>query len=141
MSGSQPTPDASPSGDSPDTHGAAAQGLKSKRILACILCQQRKIKCERKFPCSNCIKSNAQCVPANLVPRQRKRRFPERELLERLRRYEDILRKNNLKFDPMHKEDPNTKSTDAHGDDASEPGSPEATADFPGSSDRLPEAK
>ncbi|CAH0004460.1 unnamed protein product [Clonostachys byssicola] len=141
MSGSQPTPDASPSGDSPDTHGHAAQGLKSKRILACILCQQRKIKCERKFPCSNCVKSNAQCVPANLVPRQRKRRFPERELLERLRRYEDILRKNNLKFDPMHKEDPNTRSADAHGDDASEPGSPEATTDFPSSSDRLPEAK
>ncbi|KAF4638010.1 hypothetical protein G7Y89_g52 [Cudoniella acicularis] len=30
-------------------------------------------------------------------------RFPERELLERLRHYEGLLRKNNIKFEPLHK--------------------------------------
>lgn len=35
-------------------------------------------------------------------PRQRKRRFPERELLERLRKYEAIMRQNNVKFDALH---------------------------------------
>jgi hypothetical protein len=42
-------------------------------------------------------------VPATLTPRgRRKRRFPERELLERLRKYEDLLRQNNINFEPLH---------------------------------------
>jgi hypothetical protein len=43
-------------------------------------------------------------VPATLAPRRRRRRFPERELLERLRKYEDLLRQNNIKFEPLHKD-------------------------------------
>ncbi|KAA8571960.1 hypothetical protein EYC84_001902 [Monilinia fructicola] len=75
---------------------------KPRRILACMFCQQRKIKCDRKHPCSHCTKSRVQCVPATQVPRQRRRRFPERELLDRLRQYEDLLRQNNIKFEPLH---------------------------------------
>ena len=82
------------------------QPSKSQRVLACLLCQQRKVKCDRKFPCANCIKSRAQCVPAAQVPRRRRRRFPERELLERLRKYEELLRQNNIKFEPLHKDSP-----------------------------------
>lgn len=42
-------------------------------------------------------------MPATLLPRQRRRRFPERELLDRLRRYEDLLRQNSISFDPLHR--------------------------------------
>ncbi|CZS94877.1 related to binuclear zinc cluster transcription factor that regulates the ratio between aurofusarin and rubrofusarin biosynthesis [Rhynchosporium agropyri] len=87
-----------------DILGRSTQRTKPQRVLACLLCQQRKVKCDRKHPCANCIKSRAQCLPATQVPRQRKRRFPERELLDRLRRYEDIMRRNNIEFDPLHKE-------------------------------------
>lgn len=76
---------------------------KSQRTLACVLCQQRKVKCDRKFPCSNCLKFKAECIPAALNPRQRKRRFPERDLLERIRKYEDLLRQNKITFEPLHK--------------------------------------
>jgi hypothetical protein len=76
---------------------------KSQRVLACILCQQRKVKCDRKFPCSNCIKHQTQCVPSSQT-RPRRRRFPERQLLERLRSYEELLRQNKIKFEPLHKE-------------------------------------
>jgi hypothetical protein len=75
---------------------------KPQRVLACVLCQQRKVRCDRKFPCANCKKVGAQCVSAGLAPRQRRRRFPERELLERLRHYEDLLQRNNIPFDPLH---------------------------------------
>ncbi|KAK9319080.1 C6 zinc finger domain protein [Lipomyces orientalis] len=75
---------------------------KPQRVLACVLCQQRKIKCDRKFPCANCVRACAQCVPATLALRQRRRRFPERELLERLRHYEGLLRQNNIQFEPLH---------------------------------------
>ena len=116
---------------SPDTPSSLFQPGKSQRVLACVLCQQRKIKCKiplpshhpppipttihylplrhsyvttgsRKFPCVNCIKSRTQCVPAS--QRQRRRRFSERALLERLRKYEDLLRQNNIIFETLNKD-------------------------------------
>lgn len=86
---------------------STSTSAKPRRVLACVLCQQRKVKCDRKFPCANCTKSHAQCVPATLLgPSQRRRRFPERELLDRLRRYESLLRQNNISFEPLHKDPP-----------------------------------
>lgn len=87
---------------------------KSRRVLACVLCQQRKVKCDRQFPCNNCRRTGSQCVPAGQNPRERRRRFAERDLLNRLRNYEDLLRQNNVEFDPLH-----PSSTDTNNDDAS----------------------
>ncbi|KAL3473827.1 hypothetical protein BJX99DRAFT_189353 [Aspergillus californicus] len=81
---------------------ASSQKSRSSRVLSCVLCQHRKIKCDRTFPCKNCTRSQADCVPAGLTPRRRKRRFAERELLDRLQQYETILRQNDIKFDPLH---------------------------------------
>lgn len=92
-----------------------SQRVKSQRVLACILCQQRKIKCDRRSPCGSCVKSRAQCVPATLTQRRKRRRFPERELLDRLRSYEELLRQSNIDFQPLHKS-PNTKRAAAAGD-------------------------
>lgn len=33
-----------------------AGAVRSLRVLACVLCQQRKIKCDRNMPCANCTK-------------------------------------------------------------------------------------
>lgn len=102
MSSELLTPDCSPQDIPTPAH---LQHAPKPRILACLLCQQRKIKCDRKFPCAHCIKSGAQCMSAALAPRQRRRRFPERELLDRLRQYEDLLRQNNIPFEPLHPSD------------------------------------
>lgn len=84
--------------------------MKERRVLACTHCQHRKIKCDRNFPnCSNCVKNGVQCVPANLVPKQRKRRFAERELLDRLRHYEGLLKTNRIDFEPLHPSSTATK--------------------------------
>lgn len=101
-----------PATSEPDSPRAAPAGLsansapgsasKPQRVLACLLCQQRKIKCDRKFPCAHCARAGTKCVPAGLVPRQRRRRFPERELLDRIRNYEELLRQNNVAFEPLH---------------------------------------
>ncbi|EAW12030.1 Zn(II)2Cys6 transcription factor [Aspergillus clavatus NRRL 1] len=72
---------------------------KPRRVLACVACQQRKIKCDRQSPCAHCVRSGAQCTTA---VRQRRRRFPERGLLERLRHYETLLRQHHVDFDPLH---------------------------------------
>ncbi|KAF8847265.1 hypothetical protein BDZ45DRAFT_637229 [Acephala macrosclerotiorum] len=107
-----------------------SQPLKPNRVLACVRCQQRKVKCDRTSPCKNCVIANAQCVPATKTPsRQRKRRFPERELLERLRKYEDLLRQNNIKFEPLHKDSAGEKeSLNPQGGDESEDDHPEGSA-------------
>jgi len=61
-------------------------------------------------------------VPATLAPRgRRRRRFPERELLDRLRKYEDLLRQNNIKFEPLHKNPAGEKEfTNTQGGDGSD---------------------
>ncbi|KAI1336205.1 fungal-specific transcription factor domain-containing protein [Xylariaceae sp. FL0016] len=60
------------------------------RILACVLCQSRKIKCDRNQPCSNCVKSNVKCTPSTPAP-ARKRRRPNQDLQQRLARCEELL--------------------------------------------------
>ncbi|KAL6408998.1 uncharacterized protein AUP68_07949 [Ilyonectria robusta] len=70
---------------------ALRQPKKTMRVLACVLCQQRKKKCDRSSPCSNCIKLKAVCIPSTPAP-PRKRRRPNQELLERLARCEALLR-------------------------------------------------
>ncbi|CAG5161001.1 uncharacterized protein ALTATR162_LOCUS5946 [Alternaria atra] len=111
MSSDIPTPELSADALSP-----LAATSKPQRVLSCLLCAQRKVKCDRKSPCSNCIKAGAQCISAATIPRQRRRRFPERELLDRLRHYEDLLKKNGISFQPLHASaSPSTRS-DERGD-------------------------
>jgi hypothetical protein len=120
--------------DNSPVAGHSSQPQKPARVLACVLCQQRKVKCDRKFPCANCIRLQVQCVPAALVRRQRKRRFPERELLDRLRKYENLLRQNHVKFEPLHKDpavdkdSPNTGTTFDSDEEKPEGLTPEASS-------------
>lgn len=96
-----PTPESStPSGPS----STNSRSARSQKVLACVLCQQRKVKCDRKFPCANCVRFKVECVPSALHPRRRRRRFPERDLLDRVRQYEALLRQNKIEFDPMHQD-------------------------------------
>ncbi|KAH7417597.1 hypothetical protein BKA64DRAFT_304066 [Cadophora sp. MPI-SDFR-AT-0126] len=69
----------------------------------CVLCQQRKVKCDRNEPCANCVKARMECIsPTTLPPKKRKKRFPEAELLARLRRYEDHLRAYGADIDAIN---------------------------------------
>ncbi|KAK3681349.1 fungal-specific transcription factor domain-containing protein [Podospora appendiculata] len=107
----QPPPAARTKGPAPSSSSSSS---KPQRILACVLCQQRKVKCDRKFPCANCVRAGVHCVPANtLGPRPRRRRFPERELLGRLGHYESLLQQHNIRFEPLHPPAPNSVSASA----------------------------
>ena len=111
-----PTDTSHASNFTPNTEPRSSRPSKHQRILACTSCQQRKVKCDRKLPCAVCIKSRVQCVPATLLPRQRKRRFSERALLDRLHKYEELLRQNNIRFEPLHtareEDSPNADASD-----------------------------
>jgi hypothetical protein len=81
----------SPSSTNASIDPEPSKKTASKRVLSCILCQQRKKKCDRKTPCSNCIRLKTVCTPSLPAP-PRKRRRPNQDLLERLARCEELLR-------------------------------------------------
>jgi hypothetical protein len=103
--------------------------MKPQRVLACQLCQQRKVKCDRKFPCANCVRFKSQCVPATLPPRQRRRRFAERELLARIRHYEAVLEQHEISFEPLHPPTTTEKLSESHSHSLSHSHSPETLID------------
>ena len=73
---------------------------KITRGHSCVLCQQRKVKCDRQKPCSNCIKARAECVASTpSLPRRRKRKLTEIDLAARLRKYEHLLKSHGVKID------------------------------------------
>jgi hypothetical protein len=110
---------------------------KPQRVLACVRCQQRKVKCDRKCPCSNCIRSQTQCEQPAPVLHRRKKRFPERELLDRIRSYEYLLSQNRIKFEPLHKDSTMQKNPqspsreESHGPDDKHPRSVETDHSSP----------
>ncbi|KAI9810456.1 MAG: hypothetical protein M1827_006232 [Pycnora praestabilis] len=88
--------------------GSEPGALVAKRAkgYSCVLCAQRKVKCDRRDPCSACIKSRVTCIfidPA--APRRRKRKAPEVSLLARLKRYEELLKNYGVKIEGDEFED------------------------------------
>lgn len=49
------------------------------------------------------MKARVECVIVTAAPRRRRRRFPERDLLDRLNKYEGLLRHQGVNFEPLHK--------------------------------------
>ncbi|KAI1757174.1 fungal-specific transcription factor domain-containing protein [Xylaria castorea] len=76
--------------------------VKVTRGHSCVLCQQRKVRCDKKKPCSNCVKAGVDCrvVPPQ-PPRRRKKRIPERDLVDRLRKYEALLSQAGIEFESL----------------------------------------
>lgn len=69
---------------------------------ACVICQRRKVKCDRTDPCLNCVKHRVECeyrVPA--PPRRRKRQSPDPQLHAKVRRYEEILQQHGVRVDEL----------------------------------------
>ncbi|KPM38866.1 hypothetical protein AK830_g7704 [Neonectria ditissima] len=69
----------------------AVRPRKTSKVLACVLCRNRKLKCDHNTPCANCIKANVDCISSTPAP-PRQRRRPNQDLQERLARCEDLLK-------------------------------------------------
>lgn len=52
---------------SPSTASSPAQ-------FSCILCKQRKVRCDRAVPCSGCVRAGVQCEPGVRQPYKRRKR-------------------------------------------------------------------
>lgn len=61
------------------------------QIRSCVTCRRRKVRCNRRHPCSNCVKAGIDCIfPTRRAPRK-SRRPPESDILDRLRRLEGVV--------------------------------------------------
>ncbi|KAH8889019.1 hypothetical protein GQ53DRAFT_723806 [Thozetella sp. PMI_491] len=94
---------------SPPAHDGRS---RSPRPLACVSCQQRKIRCDRVFPCSHCTKSGLACVPSTPAPR-RPRRGMRQELQDRLIKCEALLRDIGTPVDKSQPPSPPTPELEA----------------------------
>lgn len=61
-------------------------------MRSCITCRKRKVKCDKRHPCSNCSRAAIECVfPGPGRAPRRSRKPPDTELLARLRRLEGVV--------------------------------------------------
>ena len=86
--------------DPPTTNGkqgtppatSAANGSSGLNARSCTTCRKRKVKCDKRHPCSNCNRAAIECVfPGPGRAPRRSRKPPDTELLARLRRLEGVV--------------------------------------------------
>jgi hypothetical protein len=69
--------------------------------FSCLACRQRKLKCDRKSPCSRCIRADQPCKYVAPVRGKRKKRTGQNKqsLRARLRKCEELLQQHGVQFD------------------------------------------
>ncbi|EOD46576.1 putative c6 transcription protein [Neofusicoccum parvum UCRNP2] len=81
---------------SPPTHNhsiSSASGSSGLNPRSCVTCRRRKVKCDKKHPCTNCTKARIECIfPAPGRAPRKARKPPDAELLERLRKLEGMVK-------------------------------------------------
>ncbi len=79
-------------------------GPTTEQPHSCVICQRRKVKCERKLPCSNCVKHGAFCeFRAPVPPRRRKRQSSDPDVHAKLKRAEVLLQGYGIDPDDLNK--------------------------------------
>ncbi|CAH0019304.1 unnamed protein product [Clonostachys rhizophaga] len=92
---------------------------RAPRLSSCVLCKQRKIKCDPTTrPCAQCIKAQVECIEGTRIT-TRTRRRPQQELLERLARCEELLKQQQQGTSSTNS--PMTQSPQPRGTDESAP--------------------
>ena len=95
--------------------------MKLTRGHSCVLCQQRKVRCDKQKPCANCVKANVECrvIPPQ-PPRRRKKKPHERDLVDRLRKYEALLSQHGVAFEPAVQDHKQPASASENADDVAD---------------------
>ncbi|KXT05690.1 hypothetical protein AC578_5631 [Pseudocercospora eumusae] len=113
-----------------------AQG-RTLNPRSCVTCRRRKVKCDKINPCTNCNRAHIECVfPApGRAPRKARKIGDSRdkELLERLRRLEGVVKGMGVEVPSDGKEsnvehNGNKDNTDAEKGDGPPIGKPDAVA-------------
>lgn len=81
-----------PSSSSSNNNKTNPQPDSSLNPRSCVTCRRRKVRCNKREPCSNCVKAGIDCIfPGPGRAPRKARRPPDVELLSRLRRLEGVV--------------------------------------------------
>ncbi|UPX11902.1 uncharacterized protein EKO05_0002486 [Ascochyta rabiei] len=85
--------------------GSLGGGSPAPNPRSCTTCRKRKVKCDKKQPCSNCARAKTECVfPGPGRAPRKSRKPPDAELLERLRRLEGVVQNLNAQVEEHEQE-------------------------------------
>ncbi|KAI1423634.1 fungal-specific transcription factor domain-containing protein [Xylaria sp. FL1777] len=72
-----------------------SQSAQPTHLRSCVLCRQRKVKCDRRQPCSNCVRTGSNCVhpPGAGRAAKRPRQAVDTRVLDRLAQLETTIRR------------------------------------------------
>lgn len=83
----------------------ASEQAKIKNF-SCLTCRKRKVRCDRRHPCSQCVRLEKPC---SFVPpvqgKSRRKKTPKEGLHAKLRRYEELLKSYGAKIEPIDDSD------------------------------------
>ncbi|KAJ5637840.1 hypothetical protein N7490_007719 [Penicillium lividum] len=69
---------------------------------SCILCQQRKVRCDQQKPCTACVRAQVECKIAPSQPARRKKRKNQADdLVDRLKKYEALMTRHGVDFNSI----------------------------------------
>ncbi|KAF3035544.1 hypothetical protein E8E12_003141 [Didymella heteroderae] len=86
-------------------NGSLSGGPSAPNPRSCITCRRRKVKCDKKQPCSNCARAKIECIfPGPGRAPRKSRKPPDAELLERLRRLEGVVQTLNAQVEEHEQE-------------------------------------
>ncbi|KAL8757486.1 MAG: hypothetical protein Q9199_002179 [Rusavskia elegans] len=122
--------------DSPLTNGTNGNpSAPQPNPRSCVTCRKRKVRCDKRHPCSHCNRAGIECVfPGPGRAPRRSRKPPDAELLARLRRLEGVVQhlgKNLDEEDEKGEDDVKDEPTPANDPDASLPKSPKEEKKIP----------
>ncbi|KAL8731977.1 MAG: hypothetical protein Q9166_003109 [cf. Caloplaca sp. 2 TL-2023] len=76
----------------PTTSSNGSSSIPQPNPRSCVTCRKRKVRCDKRHPCSNCSRAAIECVfPGPGRAPRRSRKPPDAELLARLRRLEGVV--------------------------------------------------
>jgi hypothetical protein len=85
--------------------GPSALAGPSPNPRSCVTCRRRKVKCDKKNPCSNCVRAKIECIfPGPGRAPRKSRKPPDAELLDRLRRLEGVVSSLNAQVEEHEQE-------------------------------------
>ncbi|OAL04622.1 hypothetical protein IQ06DRAFT_290674 [Phaeosphaeriaceae sp. SRC1lsM3a] len=92
-------------------------GAPTPNPRSCVTCRRRKVKCDKKQPCSNCLRAKIECVFPGPGRAPRKSRKPQdAELLDRLRRLEGVVSSLNAQVEEHEQEAVEREKANSAGD-------------------------